>query len=487
MSLPLFQFLLLRWYFRLFIWARFLWQVSRIELSLMPTASGPRRRPGLPRRRRPARSRRCCWPRGRCWPGLMANRIFYAGATLPAVQGGADRAGGRDGVRRARAAARVHVRSSRPPSAPACASTACWRSATCSEYDRKWLRGGAPPDEPLLGSADIQSLADLGNSFDVVKEMRWVPFTLSTVLQLAVTTLAACAAADVDDDLARGVSRPPAQGRILARLVVFGWITTCCGRVWAQGVETSDIPSIEPAPGTVESTAEEGSGVTPLVAPLPFRNSQIGWGVALMLGLIHRLDSDTTVKPSTGAIVGLASENGSWGVMAMEMARLGRDSWRARGVAGYMDLQYDFYGIGIDAGEAGQSVPIEQTFFVASGALLRRVATGLYLGGQVVWLTTTVTPQGSAGPNQPTLPDQANTELLAGGLQAEFDTRDDDYWPQRGSLAQLKGNFFTTTTGESGSFQRYQAAWSWYHGFKGPRLVLATNLLACGAPGDAPF
>jgi hypothetical protein len=49
-------------------------------------------------------------------------------------------------------------------------------------------------------------------------------------------------------------------------------------------------------------------------------------------------------------------------------------------------------------------------------------------------------------------------------------------------LAQLKGNFFTTTNGESGSFQRYQAAWSWYHGFKAPRLVLATNLLACGAP-----
>ena len=37
MSLPLFQFLLLRWYFRLFVWARFLWQVSRIELRLVPT------------------------------------------------------------------------------------------------------------------------------------------------------------------------------------------------------------------------------------------------------------------------------------------------------------------------------------------------------------------------------------------------------------------------------------------------------------------
>lgn len=32
-------------------------------------------------------------------------------------------------------------------------------------------------------------MADLGNSFEVVKDMRWVPFTLPTVLQLAVTTL----------------------------------------------------------------------------------------------------------------------------------------------------------------------------------------------------------------------------------------------------------------------------------------------------------
>ena len=35
--MPIFQFLLVRWYFRLFIWTRFLWQVSRIELQLIPT------------------------------------------------------------------------------------------------------------------------------------------------------------------------------------------------------------------------------------------------------------------------------------------------------------------------------------------------------------------------------------------------------------------------------------------------------------------
>jgi hypothetical protein len=117
---------------------------------------------------------------------------------------------------------------------------------------------------------------------------------------------------------------------------------------WAQAVEPPQVtvdptaasePSIEPPADPGEGASRGGAGgVTPLVAPLPFRNSQIGWGAALLVGLIHRFDPDTTVKLSTGAITGLVSENGSWGVMGLEAARFGRDTWRARGVAGYMDL-----------------------------------------------------------------------------------------------------------------------------------------------------
>ncbi len=57
------------------------------------------------------------------------------------------------------------------------------------EFDAKWLRGGAPPDERLVGSADIQSLADLGNSFEVVRSMRLAPVTRDAILALAVATL----------------------------------------------------------------------------------------------------------------------------------------------------------------------------------------------------------------------------------------------------------------------------------------------------------
>jgi len=58
------------------------------------------------------------------------------------------------------------------------------------EFDAKWLRGGAPADEALVGSGDIQSLADLGNSFEVVRTMRIAPITKEAILQLVAATLA---------------------------------------------------------------------------------------------------------------------------------------------------------------------------------------------------------------------------------------------------------------------------------------------------------
>jgi hypothetical protein len=58
-----------------------------------------------------------------------------------------------------------------------------------TEFGRKWFRRGAPADEPLMGSADIQSLADLRNSFLIIKDIEYVPFNLKTVLNMALTTL----------------------------------------------------------------------------------------------------------------------------------------------------------------------------------------------------------------------------------------------------------------------------------------------------------
>ncbi len=187
-SIPFFQFILVRWYFRILIWVRFLWQVSRIELKLVPThpdsTGGLGFISGIVFAFVPL-----LMAHGALVAGNLANRIFHLGeqlldfkatvalvivALLCLVAGPllvftpqltrAKRAG----LREYGALVQRYVR----------------------EFDTKWLRGGAHADEPLLGSGDIQSLADLGNAFDRVKGMKTLPLSRDAVLQLIAAVLA---------------------------------------------------------------------------------------------------------------------------------------------------------------------------------------------------------------------------------------------------------------------------------------------------------
>jgi hypothetical protein len=187
-SLPIFQFLLCRWYFRLVIWIRFLWQVSRIELSLVPTH--PDRVGGLGFLSGTAQAfALLAVAHGALLAGQLANRIFFLGASLtdfklqiavmvlfpltmvlsPLLLFAPQLSRAKiAGLREYGTLAERYVR----------------------EFDAKWLRGARPADEPFVGSADIQSLADLGNSFEVVRSMRLAPVTRDMVVQLTVSTLA---------------------------------------------------------------------------------------------------------------------------------------------------------------------------------------------------------------------------------------------------------------------------------------------------------
>jgi hypothetical protein len=187
-SLPLFQFLLVRWYFRIFIWARFLWQVARIDLNLIPTH--PDRLGGLGFLAGTAHAfTLLAVAHGAMVAGMLANRIFYLGAGLldfklevaimlffvlalvsvPLLLFAPRLAQAkRDGLREYGTLSERYAR----------------------EFDAKWLRGGAPAGEALVGSADVQSLADMGGSFEMVQNMLPAPVTKAMVIQLAMATLA---------------------------------------------------------------------------------------------------------------------------------------------------------------------------------------------------------------------------------------------------------------------------------------------------------
>jgi hypothetical protein len=186
-SLPIFQFLLLRWYFRIFIWIRFLWQVARLKLSLVPTHPDQVAGLGFLGNTVFAFSV-LLMAHGAMLASQIANRIFFAGATLmdfkeeifvvllfllclvfgpllvfsPQLSRAKRR-----GLLEYGSLAERYVR----------------------QFDGKWLRGERESGEPLMGSADIQSLADMGNSFTVVRTMRLAPISRDAVLELSAAVV----------------------------------------------------------------------------------------------------------------------------------------------------------------------------------------------------------------------------------------------------------------------------------------------------------
>jgi hypothetical protein len=185
--MTLFRFLLLRWLWRLALWCVFLWRVSRLELRLVPTH--PDRAGGLG------------------YLELVHTEFTPLVLAISAVQSASlaqDIASGRmtldaiyPGVAFVLIADAVlflgplHIFSRKlwACKVKGLSDYSALAERYVSEFDRKWLGADPAPGEPLLGTADIQSLADLSNSVSIVRDMRLVPVSPSMLMYLAVAAL----------------------------------------------------------------------------------------------------------------------------------------------------------------------------------------------------------------------------------------------------------------------------------------------------------
>jgi len=185
--MPLFRFLLLRWVWRLALWSFFLWRVSRLELRLVPTH--PDRAGGLG------------------YLEVVHTEFTPLVAAISAVQSASlaqDIAAGRLTFDATYAGIAFTLLADAVlfvgPLCVFCRNL--WKSRVkglsdygglaeryVNEFDRKWVAAGPGGGEPLLGTADIQSLADLGNSFAIVRDMRLVPVSSKLLMYLGGAAL----------------------------------------------------------------------------------------------------------------------------------------------------------------------------------------------------------------------------------------------------------------------------------------------------------
>ena len=185
-SLPLFAFLILRWGWRLLLWTGFLWRVSRLKLDLLPAHPDGAGGIGFV---------------GVAHEGfnmlVMALAVvFSAGAAQWIVYGGLAPEGLKAPIAAFVILAWLMFQGPVLVFLPALFAAKLRGIRQYDElaqsytrsFDDKWITPERKSEE-LLGSSDIQSLADLGGSYERIRRMRPVPIDIRQLVSLVLAAV----------------------------------------------------------------------------------------------------------------------------------------------------------------------------------------------------------------------------------------------------------------------------------------------------------
>jgi hypothetical protein len=185
--LTLFRFLMLRWIWRLCLWAFTLWRISRMQLNLVPThpdgAAGLGYLEVVQAHFMPLvfaiSVLQAAMFTEEIYTGRMVLEDTYPVLILILVIDAVLFLGPLFIFSSKLWASRVNGLS----------NYMIFAASYVKDFDKKWLSQNAKREEPLLGTADLQSLADLGNSINVVRNMNWVPLSTRTLAHMALIAL----------------------------------------------------------------------------------------------------------------------------------------------------------------------------------------------------------------------------------------------------------------------------------------------------------
>ena len=183
-SLSIFRFIVIRWYFRIFVWYRFLWLVRALPLHF--NLYHPDRAGGLGFLSGSAEALAPVFvAQTAIVSGAIFAHILYAGERLPSFK---------MEIYVILALAILVMVFPLGFFAPQLEHTArrakrrfgMLASHYVDDFDLKWHEGETRPGEPLLGTPDLQSLSSLASSFAIVSRIRFLPISKATLLRLVL-------------------------------------------------------------------------------------------------------------------------------------------------------------------------------------------------------------------------------------------------------------------------------------------------------------
>jgi len=224
-----------------------------------------------------------------------------------------------------------------------------------------------------------------------------------------------------------------------------------------------------------------------VIAPLPISSPALGTGIVPIMGYIFPLSTrDQVSPPSVIGGAGLVTNNGSRAFALAGNFYFKDDRYHAAAVYAHGNLNYNLYGIGTAAGNAGLKLPLTQKGQLFFAEFLRRIGWEFFLGPRGFSGDSTITIR-AGGDSIPPPPDVGlQTNLRAVGAHLQRDTRPNRFYPRAGMLLDFTADFFSKELGSKYSFQSYKFNFSKFASL-GKKQVLAYNLGVCGTGGQPPF
>jgi hypothetical protein len=220
-----------------------------------------------------------------------------------------------------------------------------------------------------------------------------------------------------------------------------------------------------------------------IIAPIPFKSALLGSGLKLGVGRMYFKDAGAAKPhPSMFGAGGMYTENGGWAAALMDRRYWARETWRSTAAVADGEIKYS-----LQLGDFPDAdVEVEQGFKGVMFALDRNFANHAWVGAGIIAGKSPLRITDLPG-DLPGLQPSLTYKSVTVNLNAEWDTRDDSFYPSAGIYLDFTAGMSRSSVGSSDDeYASYSLAMNRYYGV-GERSVLAVRAFLQTVDGDAPF
>ncbi|MBD78955.1 MAG: hypothetical protein CL840_08560 [Crocinitomicaceae bacterium] len=205
---------------------------------------------------------------------------------------------------------------------------------------------------------------------------------------------------------------------------------------------------------------------------------------AVVMGMFRFNKEDTISPKSIVGAMGIGTTTQTWGAVGFSMLYLNEDKWRTMMFGGYFSFNYQFFWSPFP--ETGAFIKYNTGYTMLSGQLLRRITKvdnprKLY-GGVHGMYAEAKTTFSIIDTNIKTAPTQLNNV----GLDFDYDSRNDVYYPDKGFFVESSWDWYADWLGNRNTFNKIHLSVNNYQRIH-KRIIQASRFHTSFGVGSVPF